>query len=352
MMDALLKAQSADPAVATPAGNQSLMEMFREVEAEVAAAEPAAEAANETETPADDAPQAAPERGEDGKFKKAAPKDEPADDEPEKKKGVEGKPTVKERISLRQERRELQAKIAAREAEVLAKEQHLQSLIDELESGAQKNVKALAESGDMDAVAKALGFSDWNDMNSQYARRLASPEYRHTKAIEAKLAKLESEQAAKREAEQRQREQAAQQAQITEALQELDGALKAHSDPVVRGLAEDPDFGVAVYNHMDHLYRTTGEMPDIDEAAQTIVDGARKKHSRFTAVFGGQPTTQAEARSRVSPDRAGSKQQPERKANKHVSTNTATEAAEPLPENMTDAQWKKWALDYVRQHDA
>ncbi len=311
------------------------MDMFREVEAEhAAAAEPAADGEPEP------APAAAkPERDEGGKFKKTEPKEK-----------VEGKVTPTEGAKWREKNREKMARLNAREQELANKEKELDRLRAEAERSVTQTARKLVEDGDFEAAAQALGHASWNKLNEHVARHLASPEYRRIRALEQAR---EEDQKRLNEIERQRTEQEAKQREEqveAQAMSEIQSALAASSDPVIVGLNRDNHFAVLVYREMDKEHKRTGEVMDLEDAAQAVSARAQESYARLHAVLGGRPTSEAETRKR-SPEPG--RESPERRTNKHVSRNTATEAAPPRPEKLTDAEWKEIAIkewgDAVRQ---
>lgn len=143
------------------------------------------------------------------------------------------------------------------------------------------------EMGDMDNVAKSLGYEDWNDLNVAYIKKKTSPHHQELQAIKQKLAekeRQEEEQAAQTAAEREARE-------AHEAEQEYAEELEVHfaqSDEFSEW-AEDPDFIGAVISIQRDNYQD-GATIDAAEAGRMALDAAwgmyKKLHSRFGKMPG------------------------------------------------------------------
>lgn len=144
------------------------------------------------------------------------------------------------------------------------------------------NAEKALEMGDMDAVAKTLGYEDWNALNVTYLKKKTSPHHQELEAIKQKLADRErqDEERAEREALARaEREQAESEAEYREELT----TTFAQSDEFV-AWSEDADFINAVISFQREHYHD-GETISAEEAGKMALDGAwemyKKLHSRF-----------------------------------------------------------------------
>lgn len=309
------QATPADPRMAVP---EDLMAMYQAVEAE-----------------------AAPDAPAEGKPAVEAKPDKPAEKQPEKAKEEPKKPEGKktaaqyaaDRIAAKN------ARIAEREAQIATKEQELAAKLAEAAATSPAALKALAESGKADEIAKLLGFKDWNEVNSHFARLYASPEYKRIRELETKAAerdKADADARAAREAERLRQEEAQQWA---DAQAETSETLKGSDDPVLAKFGEDEGFCAEV---LRRVVASRGER-DIADAAQDVLDGIIERVRRWNEDLGDRLTVKAETAQAGTPTRPGSKQVA--KPQKHVSRQSATEAANPLPKEMTDAEWKAFATD-------
>lgn len=267
------------------------------------------------------------------------------------KKETEGKPTVKDHVAFREERRTFKQQAAAKEQELAqiyrglqVEKEEIERLRTEAQSAPPARLVKLFEDGDLDGFVKSLGLKEidsWEKLNDHAARQFASPEYRQVRAVKAELerekAAREARDAelAKREEAWRQDQSARQQAANREAaVVELTASLSQSADPHVAKLAEkDPRFSRAVLKAIED-----DNSLDVEEAAEIVLKVARDHAAILGEVFGTQTPSKSETAQAVSPNRAGRKEQLARPA-KHVSRTTASEASPPTDENLTDAQW-------------
>ncbi len=323
-------------------GTGDLLAEFNAIEKEMG------EAANDADGDAGE--KAALEAAKPVKDAKPAEK-KPAEAKP---KETDGKPTIAERAAFRAEKREAREKAEAREAAIYQREQLIKQREAEIaqeRETALKNAPAklreLFEAGDLDGFVKQLGIKgvdSWEKANDHAARLFASPEYRRVRDVELKLEAEKAERAREKEERGRQEQAAQQRAEAAreqelraQAAVEVGDMLKTAEDPDIAGLASvDPRFNAAV---LDEVLRSRC---DVAEAAETIRDKARAHYDALHKVFGSQTPSKSEAvdpkGKPASPVRAGSQKQLAR-PNTHVSRTTASEAAPPADENLTDAQW-------------
>lgn len=326
--------------ISEPQGAENLLAEFRAIQAEMGGPEDEeTEAAQLAQIPADKA-----DEKKDGPGV-AKTKGKPL--EGDKKTGTEGRLTVKERVQLREEKRQFKAALAAREQALTQREQRLL----QNEAGIQEILRArqLYEAGDFDGAAKAaFGVVSWNDMNDRAARAFASPEYRHSKALADKVAQLEAEREQQRRNEMTVAQQRREQEILSNFHKGLTESLPQAEDETIAALAEtDPAFVTAVFNRIVAAARE-GEDLDPIEVASELVETARAHYERVHKVFGGRPTSMVETTQAVTPTRAGSKAPV--KPQKHVSRTAATEVSAP-PEFETDADWVRFgAKALMRAH--
>jgi hypothetical protein len=266
-----------------------------------------------------------------GRFTKAD--DKPAAEgekkEPEKAPDPEDAPvTTAERVAWRAERRAERQRLQQREAEF---EQLVGKTRGELEQryapfiAAEKALK----SGDLNAVAKSLGFEDWKALEKKQLERIRSPEAVRIAELEQREREREERDArARAEAEERQqREQET--AVIGQYKSELSETMTKSEDQVVRALAKNPDFCDAVFQVQRANW--DGETPLTpeeairlkDEHGATIVDRLRASYQVLHQAFGDPAAAKQEA-SKEAPDRSGSTP---RGKSKPLSRNGAAEAS-------------------------
>lgn len=301
---------------------QSVHAEWKAIERELAAAagepveEPNGELDQTKTTPRDDK----------GRFQKGEAGEQKPDGKDEKK-GKEGAVSRAERAALEREaKRQAKAAISNREAQLTQREQQLALREQAIEAVAKGRERF--EAGDYDGAAQAFGFKTWNELNDAAARSFASPEYKRVRDLENRSRQLEEERARERQAQQTAAQQAREQKILTDFHASLAESLPKAEDPIIAGLAaEDPHFVGAVFNRVVAAARQGEDLDPID-VAEEIVEQARAHYLRVSKVFGGRPTSQAEAPRGASPDRAGSKKQPERPKT-HVSRASAAEASAP-----------------------
>jgi len=301
------QAVTADPRVA---GTEDLLAQFRAIEKEAG------------EAPAEE-PAAEPAKAEPEK-----PKEEAA----EKPKKPEGKKTAAQYAADRIAAKN--ARIEAREAELATKEQELSRKLADADATSPAKLKALVESGRADDLAKTMGYESWEKLNDHFARLYASPEYKRIRELEAKDAAREKEIADARAAAEARQLQEREAQQWAAAQVEVGDTLKGNDDPVLAKFGEDEGFCAEV---LRRVVAGKGEK-DIDEVAQEVLDGIVERVRRWKEDLGDRLSEKAETAAAGTPNRPGSKQAA--KPQKHVSRQSATEAANPLPKEMTDAEWK------------
>lgn len=275
---------------------------------------PAVIAAQEPAAPADGKPALAD----------AVDPNDPAKDAGKKPDG----PKPADWAKLREERRQWKAASDKREAALAAKEAEIAAKMKAAETTSPERIRSLIEAGNFDAVAQAMGAKSWEELNSTAARAFATPEFRRIRELEEKQARIEAERAEERRQLQAQQQEAQRQQAERAFFTHIETETKGSADPIVKALAEEPEFIGAVYQHMAAHYTATGEELDVSDAAQTIVAGVKQRFARWAKIQGLQPTPpqQAETTQVVTPDRAGSTSSP-RGRPKHVARTRAAEAA-------------------------
>lgn len=306
--------QKAAPADLRMAGTEDLMAEFAAIEK--------AEGKESSLLP--EIPEVSAKPGEEPPKPEAKPKDE----KPKGKKTAQD--YALERVRAREER------IAAREAELMAKVADLDEKLSLADATSPAKLRALVESGKADDLAKTMGYDSWEKLNDHFARLYASPEYKRIRELEEKDRRRDAEIAARAEQERQQAQQREWVASVNAAVDEVSEALKANDDAVLAAFGEDRDFCAEV----TRLIIEDGKDPDIEQIASQVLERVRARHEAVSARFnsqGGRPTSRAETANAGTPNRPGSKQVA--KPQKHVSRQSATEASNPLPKNMTDDEW-------------
>lgn len=317
--------QQATPADPRVAGVENLLADYQALEAEAGTAP--------------EAPEAKPDKAPEKVAEK--PKEEP--------KKPEGKKTAAQYAADRIAAKN--ARIAEKEAELTAKEQELVRKLAEAGTTSPAALKAMAESGKADELAKAIGFESWEKLNDHFARLYSSPEYKRIRELEEKdraRDKADADARASRDAEQLRAREAQQWA---DAQAEVGETLKGSDDAVFAKFGEDDGFCAEV---LRRVVESRGAL-DINDAARDVIFGVEDEDGKlvtpgimhrtraWTEILGDRLTVKAETAQAGTPTRPGSKQVA--KPQKHVSRQSATEAANPLPKEMTDAEWKQYATD-------
>jgi len=187
--------------------------------------------------------------------------------------------------------------------------------------------KAL-EMGDMDAVAKTLGYEDWNDLNVTYLKKKTSPHHQELEAIKQKLAereRQEAERAAREEKERADKEYAESEREYRE---ELTNTFSQNDE--FSAWAEDGDFiGAVVAFQREHYH--DGETISAEEAGKMALDGAWEMYKKLHSRFGNE--TPGNGASAAKPPRGAS-------AKKVISQRDARSASGVKPtSSMSEDEW-------------
>ena len=211
----------------------------------------------------------------------------------------DGKVTTKERAEFRIFKQEQRNQLAQQERAALEKIEAAQKALEDRHKRVESLEGAL-KSRDHNAVAKALGFDDFEKFQQEIVAWNSDPHYAEIR--ELKEFKRRQEEEAETAAKQRQaheQEQARVQAEST-YLSNLSEAMKASQDPLVSAMAEDPLFRGAVYRiqqeNWDGRETVTPEQA-VRMAARggrvTLVEELKALHERLGKAFG--PKTPAAA---------------------------------------------------------
>lgn len=150
---------------------------------------------------------------------------------------------------------------------------------------------------DYQKLAKTLGFDDWDKLQEDVINHLQDPNYKRIREMEERLAQKERD-----EQERAQREEAARmEAQRVHAQNEYRAKLSADmaqsKDPLVREMADDPGFVMAVFRiQQEHYDAVRDATIPPEEAASRAIRGAAKPlraemkglYDRLHKVFGSQ----------------------------------------------------------------
>lgn len=149
-------------------------------------------------------------------------------------------------------------------------------------------IDAALEANDPDAFGAALGFKDFNDLQHQWLKRLADPNYGELRKLqqwkeqqEAERVKVEEQT---REQQQMQQRQQAERAYMTTLAE----TCKASSNPLVAAMHDDPLFLQAVYRiQKKHWNPEQQKTVTVEEAIQEGLETElRTLHGRLSKGFG------------------------------------------------------------------
>lgn len=202
-----------------------------------------------------------------------------------------GRVTTAERAKFREERRTHSEALKSAEANALAKIDEARKTF-ESELTEARSIKEAKASGDANALAKAIGFEDWNKAQEHFLSHQADPNYKKLLELEEwkKTTEAQREQEAKQRAEQEQR-QAQLQAQ-QQYRQQLSGQMKGSKDPLIAAMAEDPLFVGAIFNiqsaHYDGSSTVTPEQAIklAQQGGRSLFDEMRQLYERLGKAFG------------------------------------------------------------------
>lgn len=219
----------------------------------------------------------------------------------------DGKVTTKDRAELRLAKKKLTEEIAVKQREMLSQVEQATLTHKERIERAEKILSA-ADSRDGDAIAKALGFEDWNKLVEEQINHLADPNYQRLKKLEQEAKeRAERDEKAAKEHEERQRAQARIQAQAQYRAQ-LTSQMKASQNKLVQAFADDPGFVAAIFNIQQQNY-DGANVPSPEQAIRMKSQNASESpyeyiervYKRAKGVFEEQPATPAPATEAAKP---------------------------------------------------
>lgn len=205
-----------------------------------------------------------------------------------------GRVTTVERAKFREERRTHSEALKNAEAAALAKIDEARKSFDGDLTRARDLTTAI-ESGDPNALAKALGRKDWNELQEHFLSHQADPNYKRVLELEEwKRSQEQERERAQAEAKQREEHQARAQAQH-EYKVGLSTRMKGSKDPLIAAMAEDPLFVNAIFSIQSAHYDGSGTI-EPEQAAklvqrgqtQSLVDHMKLLYERLGKAFGAQ----------------------------------------------------------------
>lgn len=206
----------------------------------------------------------------------------------------DGKVTTTERVNLRQERSENLRAIAQAEKDAIAK---VQAARGEWEPKIKRveDLEAASKAGDYDAIAKILGFDDWNKLQDDQIQRLADPNYKRVRELEERLKREDEEKAKAKEEGERQQATQAELAAQANYKRGLQTTMAGSGDPLVKAMADMPNFVNAVFRVQQQHWQESGGRDTIsaESAAKFAPPGGmsleaelKTLYERLTPVFG------------------------------------------------------------------
>lgn len=287
-----------------------------------------------------------PEPNPDEEAPDAAAKSETDNDKPEDakdKKGVEGKPTSKERAKFREDRRKWHEKIKAREAEI----EKLHAELSGEYSAFKEATKALSAGDFETACKKAFGISA-----AEFNKRMAQMAAGRDPEVERMKAKLETIEAEKRAAEE--------QALTAKQQREYEAAKAEWARGVSAELGDVEDFAhlssedwfVAAVIKVQEDHWDGEETLSSAEAAEQAREQFRDAYANLKKLFVGRTdVNQAEVDGRdiENPevaDRGSRTPRATKKGRKPMTSLSQREAAEVSSRSvpLTDDEWRrKWS---------
>jgi len=153
--------------------------------------------------------------------------------------------TIEERAEWRRAKAREKQRLEAERAEW----EKTKSLTPEERAAAERGqaLIALLEAGDPHGFAEKAGFKDWNDLQHNFLKRTADPNYAELRKLQQELEAQKAEKKkAEEEAKQRAESQTKQEA-MNKYMDNLSTQCKASKNPVVAAFGDDPLFLQAVF---------------------------------------------------------------------------------------------------------
>lgn len=206
---------------------------------------------------------------------------------------VDGKAvTTTDRYQLREEARRRQAAI---DAKLQAERADIEKTKAAVETDGKRfrDFNVAFESGDPDAMAKAVGATDWNDLQEKVLARIADPHYSEIQKLRQQI---EAREQAEREHAERatQAERQRQRQQIeAQAKQGIAAEAKASKNKMLSALSDDPAFVHTLFElqrrNYDPVTQTTCTLEDaLDERLDngtTLREYMQAMKRRLDAAF-------------------------------------------------------------------
>ena len=243
-------------------------------------------------------------------------------------------------FNLRQEKREMKAKLAEKEQLLVQNQEkfhgQLQQILNNVEKeyGHFKKMDEAYRQGDLDAVAQALGAKDFGELATNYAKG-TTPEQARLYDLERQL-QAQKEQQRQAEAQQQQAyRQRQQQAQWQRYFEGVANTLSEYTE--TRELARDKEFLIQV--GQEHQRMGGGS---VEEAAKLVLD----RYRTFAGNIQSNQPSVAEGAAGGAPETAA--ESPRKRRTKTVSQNQATAAVASTSTEL-DPDDPKWFDFWARK---
>lgn len=272
--------------------------------------------------------------------------------------------TVTERHKFREAAREKERRLQAAETEM---QQRIQARISEVEADIGRKLtaaeKRLAkadaierahESGDPDGHAQALGYKDWNELQENYIRRFADPNYKELRELKKQQEEFTKEREriaaeAKQRAEQEAQQQAALQRQQAQRqwISQQSELMKASTDSVVRAFHDDTSVLSAIYAIQEAAHLAGHQVPTPDQALKMptiggdvpIIDQLRAISKRYKVFYDHADDAQQEAMAEDVAEALGDTQ-PKKMPQKLTKKPTSPTPPRATVESSPERKWK------------
>ncbi len=235
------------------------------------------------------------------------------------------------RHKMNTEKAKLRTEFEARTAAIQEKESQFKERFDKSEG-----LLRAMDSGNLEEIAKSLGYKDWRAVNEKYFKELSSPEAREIaqlrkerEAEKAERAKLEEQRRASERNAHKERLMSEHRADIVDTLKEYKSGAYA-------SLASDPNFVQTVITHQQQHWDGADTI-GIEEAIELANKDARKLLAHLQKLYGQPGSHNVEERAPAAGN--GGRRPP-----RTVSHEKAADAARHAKPDMSDQDWSMyWA---------
>lgn len=211
----------------------------------------------------------------------------------------DGKITTKQQAEWRLMKKEQREQLARAEKDAMGRIEAAQKGLEERYKRVEAYETAI-KSRDHQALAKALGYEDWDKLQTDIVAWNSDPNYQAMQELRQWKAQQEAEAERAAQERQQQAQHAARQQAEAKYLGDLSGAMKASQDPLVQSMSEDPLFLRAVYRIQQENWDGR-ETVTPEQAIRMAANGSRVTlneelkalHARLDKAFGKKPEAEA-----------------------------------------------------------